>query len=151
LAQIEFYDIEFKHQGSSWYSFLIEVNNKINCPYYLGSGKKLKTGNKNAYIRLYDSKIAMLINLYGSLEEYKEEVSTPSSYSKHLPRVQPAPMKGVGVRGGTLSGIVNRIRQGSPEERSQGQDKKLRNLVKQIEQLQLATPKNTHKPKPISF
>jgi hypothetical protein len=88
---------------------------------------------------------------YGSLEEYKEEVSTPSSYSKHLPRVQPAPMKGVGVRGGTLSGIVNRIRQGSPEERSQGQDKKLRNLVKQIEQLQLATPKNTHKPKPISF
>jgi hypothetical protein len=70
LAQIEFYDIEFKQQGSSWYSFLIEVNNKINCPYYLGSGKKLKTGNKNAYIRLYDSKIAMLINLYGSLEEY---------------------------------------------------------------------------------
>jgi hypothetical protein len=48
LAQIEFYDIEFKQQGSSWYSFLIEVNNKINCPYNLGSGKKSKTGNKNA-------------------------------------------------------------------------------------------------------
>lgn len=69
-AKIEFYDIEFKQQGSSWYSFLIEVNNKINCPYYLGSGKKLKNDKKNAYIRLYDSKVAMLINLYGSLEDY---------------------------------------------------------------------------------
>ena len=88
---------------------------------------------------------------YGSVERYKEAVSTPSSYSKHLPRVLPAPMKGVGLRGGTLSGLVNRIRQGSPEDRSQSQDKKLRGLVKQIEQLQLSTPKNTHKPKPISF
>jgi hypothetical protein len=69
-AQIEFYDIEFKQQGSSWYSFLVEVNNKINCPYYLGSGKKINNEKKNAYIRLYDSKVAMLINLYGSLEEY---------------------------------------------------------------------------------
>jgi hypothetical protein len=88
---------------------------------------------------------------YGSLEEYKEQIFTPSSYSKHLPRVLPAPMRGTGTRGGTLSGIVNRIRQGSPEERSQSQDKKLRNLVKQIEHLQLSVPKNTHKPKPISF
>jgi len=88
---------------------------------------------------------------YGSLEEYKEEVSTPSSYSKHLPRALPAPMRGAGARGGTLSGIVNRIRQGAPEERTQSQDKKLRNLVKQIEHLQLSVPKNTHKPKPISF
>jgi hypothetical protein len=91
---------------------------------------------------------------YGSLEEYKEQISTPSSYSKHLPtKSLPSPMKGVGigVRAGTLSGIVNRIRQGAPEERTHTQDKKLRDLVKQIEHLQLSTPKNTHKPKPISF
>ena len=98
---------------------------------------------------------------YGSLEEYKEQVSTPSSYSKHLPTkshkpiVLSTPMKGVGlglgIRGGTLSGIVNRIRQGAPEERTHTQDKKLRDLVKQIGHLQLATPKNIHKPKPISF
>jgi hypothetical protein len=88
---------------------------------------------------------------YSSVDEYKEEVSTPSSYSKHLPKVLTAPMRGVGVRGGTLSGIVNRIRQGAPEERHQSQDKKLRSLVKQIEHLQLSVPKNTHKPKPISF
>ena len=94
---------------------------------------------------------------YGSLEEYKEQVSTPPSYSKHLPTkshrqvVLPTPMKGVGGRAGTLSGIVNRIRQGAPEERTHTQDKKLRDLVKQIEHLQLSTPKNMHKPKPISF
>jgi hypothetical protein len=94
---------------------------------------------------------------FNSLEEYKEAVVTPSSYSKHLPTkshkpvVLPAPMKGVGVRAGTLSGLVNRIRQGAPEERTHTQDKKLRDLVKQIEHLQLSTPKNTHKPKPISF
>jgi hypothetical protein len=90
---------------------------------------------------------------YGSLEEYKEQISTPPSYSKHLPRqsVLPAPMRGAGTRAGTLSGIVNRIRQGAPEDRTQSQDKKLRNLVKQIEHLQLSVPKNTHKPKPISF
>lgn len=94
---------------------------------------------------------------YGSLDEYKEQVSTPSSYSKHLPTkshkpiVLSTPMKGVGVRAGTLSGMVNRIRQGAPEERTHTQDKKLRDLVKQIEHLQLVVPKNTHKPKPISF
>lgn len=70
LAQLEFYDIEFKPQGGSWYSFLLDVNNKINCPYYLSAGKKSNNVKKNAHIRLYDSKVAMLINLYGSLEEY---------------------------------------------------------------------------------
>jgi hypothetical protein len=91
---------------------------------------------------------------YPNEEAYKHEVATPSAYSKHLPTkshkpiVLSSPMKGAG---GTLSGIVNRIRQGSPEDRTHTQDKKLRDLVKQIGNLQLAVPKNIHKPKPIAF
>lgn len=115
------------------------VHNSHQCMSGRGSSLLLEKGGPGA------------ASTYGSVEEYKEEVSTPSSYSKHLPRVLPPPMRGAGVRGGTLSGIVNRIRQGAPEERTQTQDKKLRNLVKQIEHLQLSVPKNTHKPKPISF
>lgn len=90
---------------------------------------------------------------YESLEEYKEQIETPKSYSKHLPVKQHKPItihKKHG-HGGTLSGIVNRIRQGAPEDRTHTQDKKMKDLVKQIEHLQLSVPKNTQKPKPISF
>lgn len=70
LAQIEFYQVELGSlkQSGSWYSFLLDLSKKIKCPYYLGFNK-VEAKNK-PYIRLYDSKIAMMINLYGSLEEY---------------------------------------------------------------------------------
>ena len=68
LADIEFYDYEFKQDGQSYHSFILELNKKIKCPYYLGVNKKDKT--KSFYIRLYDSKIAMMLGLYGNLQEY---------------------------------------------------------------------------------
>ena len=42
---------------------------KIDCPFYVG----MKTNQtKSAYIRIYDSKTAMMISLYGSFTEYLE-------------------------------------------------------------------------------
>jgi hypothetical protein len=72
LADIEFYDYEFKAEGKSHHSFMLELNKKIKCPYYLGVNKKDKT--RKFYIRLYDSKIAMMLGLYGTLEEYLQSI-----------------------------------------------------------------------------
>ena len=72
LADIEFYDHEFKQEGQSYHNFVLELNKKIKCPYYLGVNKKDKS--KTFYIRLYDSKISMLMNLYGSLREYLNSI-----------------------------------------------------------------------------
>ena len=68
LADIAFYDYEFKQDGKSYHSFIIELNKKIKCPYYIGVNKQDKT--KSFYLRVYDSKIAMMLGLYGNLQEY---------------------------------------------------------------------------------
>jgi hypothetical protein len=73
LADIEFYDIVFKQDGQSYHSFVLELNKKINCPYYIGVNRKDKE-NKSFYIRLYDSKIAMMLELYGNLQEYLDSI-----------------------------------------------------------------------------
>lgn len=71
LADIAFYDYEFKQDGQSYHSFVLELNKKIKCPYYLGANKK----DKSFYIRLYDSKVAMMITLYGSLKDYLQSIN----------------------------------------------------------------------------
>ena len=68
LADITFYDYEFKQDGQSYHSFVLELNKKIKCPYYIGVNKKEK--NKSFYIRVYDSKVAMMLGLYGDLKDY---------------------------------------------------------------------------------
>jgi hypothetical protein len=72
LAEISHYDYEFKQEGQSWHSFVLEVNKKIKCPYYLGVNKT--ETKKLPYIRLYDSKIAMMIGLYGNLHGYLNSI-----------------------------------------------------------------------------
>jgi hypothetical protein len=72
LADIEFYEYEFKAEGKSHHSFMLELNKKIKCPYYLGVNKKDKKAK--FYIRLYDSKVAMMLGLYGTLEEYLQSI-----------------------------------------------------------------------------
>lgn len=73
LANIEYYDHDFKQQGKSYYVVLAELTRKLKCPYYLGV-KKLDNGSKSAYIRLYDSKTSMLVKLYGTIQEYLDSV-----------------------------------------------------------------------------
>lgn len=73
LAEITFYDHEFKQEGQSYHSFVLELTNKIKCPYYIGVNKVNKS-KKEFYLRIYDSKVAMMLGLYGNLQEYLNSV-----------------------------------------------------------------------------
>jgi len=70
LADLEYYDIKFNPlQWKSVYDLILELNQKINCPYYV----HILT-LPPYYIRLFDSKIAMMVNLYGNLKEYLDSI-----------------------------------------------------------------------------
>ena len=72
LAEIEYYEYPVyltkdQQKDFSIKKFTLDLGKKINCPYYIG----LKNKKKNsAYIRVYDSKVAMLISLYGNLIDF---------------------------------------------------------------------------------
>ena len=71
-AQIEFFDLPVKINKTNWYKFLTDCNKKIKCPYYFSVNKNVES--KEPFIRLYDSKIAMMLALYGDIESYLESV-----------------------------------------------------------------------------
>ena len=81
-AEIEYFDLPVKIRGGAWYKFLTECNKKIKCPYYFSVNKTIEIttpgviipGIKDPFIRLYDSKIAMMLTLYGDIESYLESV-----------------------------------------------------------------------------
>jgi hypothetical protein len=73
-ANIEFFDLPVKVKKTNWYKFLSECNKKIKCPYYFSVNKDVES--KEPFIRLYDSKIAMMLALYGDIESYLESVRT---------------------------------------------------------------------------
>jgi len=73
-ANVEFFDVDFNTTpGQGWYGTLMEMSKKITCPYYLGVQKERK-GKHDPYIRLYDSKVAMMVGLYGNMKEYLESI-----------------------------------------------------------------------------
>jgi hypothetical protein len=51
---------------ASYYSFITELNKKIKTPYYID----INVENKKPYIRIYDSRVSMMITLYGDLFTY---------------------------------------------------------------------------------
>lgn len=74
LAEIEFSDHPILVKlDVSWQQFMLDLSRKIKCPYYLGVNKR---DNKKAepYLRLYDSKIAMMLNLYGDIHSYLKSI-----------------------------------------------------------------------------
>ena len=71
-AGMEYSDHEIKKVGKSYYGFIIELSRKIKCPYYIDVSKS-ETGNI-PYIRLYDSRIAMMLTLYGDLDSYLDSI-----------------------------------------------------------------------------
>jgi hypothetical protein len=71
-AEIEYFDLPVKIKLNHWYKFLTECNKKIKCPYYFSVNKTIEA--KEPFIRLYDSKIAMMLALYGDIESYLESV-----------------------------------------------------------------------------
>ena len=74
MAEIEYYQCDFKlREGVSDHAYLLEINKKIKCPYYLGVNK-VEGKKKQPYMRLYDSKIAMMIELYGDILTYLDSI-----------------------------------------------------------------------------
>ena len=74
MAEIEYYQSNFKlREGTSEHAYIMEINKKIKCPFYLGVNK-IEGKKKQPYIRLYDSKIAMMIELYGDIVSYLDSV-----------------------------------------------------------------------------
>ena len=74
MAEIEYYQCDFKlRDGMSDHAYLLEINKKIKCPYYLGVNK-IEGKKKQPYMRLYDSKIAMMIELYGDILTYLDSI-----------------------------------------------------------------------------
>jgi hypothetical protein len=72
-------DLEFRHadleyvdhtitpmKQASYYSFIADLNKKIKTPYYID----INQADKKPYIRIYDSRVSMMINLYGDLFTY---------------------------------------------------------------------------------
>ncbi len=80
LAEIEYYDFPVfsneKYKGikkEDLKKFTLNLGKKLKCPWYIGLKNQQP---KSAYIRIYDSKIAMMITLYGSFLEYIESAKT---------------------------------------------------------------------------
>ena len=80
LAEIEFYEYPVGKVQYNYYGFLLDLNKKLDCPYYLGlNSNKPKA---EPIIRLYDSKVAIMVSLYGTLMEYLENIGTPHDRRK---------------------------------------------------------------------
>ena len=76
MAEIEFYQYDFNPKDLSgekpFHATMMELNKKIKCPYYMGVSKD---GKKNKpFIRFYDSKVAMMVSLYGNVPAYLDSV-----------------------------------------------------------------------------
>ena len=72
VADIESFEFPFrlkkitdKEPIYSYQNLMLDLSLKVPCPYYIGRHKPTEP-----YIRVYDSKIAMMINLYGDIYEY---------------------------------------------------------------------------------
>ena len=72
-ANLEFFDfplVPLKKVTISSKEYTLKIGKKVNCPFYIG----LKTqAASSAYIRIYDSKVAMMIQLYGSFNDYLDK------------------------------------------------------------------------------
>jgi hypothetical protein len=74
IAEIEFYQYDFIPKiDDSYYKYMSDLGKKMRCPYFLGVNK-VEGKKSKPYIRLYDSKIAMMISLYGNLDSYLKSV-----------------------------------------------------------------------------
>jgi hypothetical protein len=71
-AEFEFYEIVMAlDRKMSFYQFITELNNKIKCPYYIFTDH-----DRVSKIRLYDSRIAMMITLHGGLFGYLRSIKS---------------------------------------------------------------------------
>ncbi len=67
MLDLEFYEFHLNTTTDRFNYHIINIGKKLKTPFYIGFRNRFY---KSAYIRIYDSKTAMLINLYGSFDEY---------------------------------------------------------------------------------
>ena len=73
-ANIAHYSFELKQSSrKNWESYVMLLNKKVHCPYYICTEIDEKK-KKKPYIRVYDHKIAMLMTLYGIVDDYLDSV-----------------------------------------------------------------------------
>lgn len=73
LADIEFFDVPLDIKHSAWYGFILQCGKKLKCPFYIFVNNK-ELEKIQPCIRLYDSKIAMLLTLYGDIYSYLDSI-----------------------------------------------------------------------------
>ena len=71
-ANLTYYDFPVGHKLKDMFAnptvLAMNLNKHIKCPYYMSVERQ---DNKPVvFIRLYDNKIAMMVTLYGTIEEY---------------------------------------------------------------------------------
>jgi hypothetical protein len=73
-ADLEFFDFPFtvKDLPDGLSKGLVRLSKRMKCPYYLGTKKV--DGKVTGFVRIYDSRIAMMINLYGNFASYIESL-----------------------------------------------------------------------------
>lgn len=64
---LEFFEFHLNTETERYKFDILNIGKKLKTPFWIGFKNRFY---KSAYIRIYDSKIAMLVNLYGSFEEY---------------------------------------------------------------------------------
>jgi hypothetical protein len=71
-AKLEYHDHDISTKEKSFYKFVMDLSKKIKCPYYVD----VQPGDKGhkPYLRLYDDRISMMLNLYGDLDSYLKSV-----------------------------------------------------------------------------
>lgn len=75
IAEIEFFDLPLSVTQDQWNKFIIDCGKKLKCPFFIGVNKNVSK-KPEPYIRLYDSKIAVLISLYGDIHGYLESIKS---------------------------------------------------------------------------
>jgi hypothetical protein len=74
-AKIEYHDFVLSNSiKKSYYSFILELNKKIKCPYFIGVNKS--NNETKPFIRLYDSRVTMMLSLYGDIDSYLKSIKT---------------------------------------------------------------------------
>ncbi len=71
-AKIEYSDHNLTTIKKSYYNFVLDLDKKIKCPYYIDVNSN--EGKQIPFIRLYDSRVAVMLVLYGDLESYLNSV-----------------------------------------------------------------------------
>lgn len=72
-AEFEYYDFPLmKKTIRSYNSFVLDLDRCIQCPFFIDVSKK--DNEIKPYIRLYDSRIYMMLSLYGDIDSYLNSI-----------------------------------------------------------------------------